>query len=489
MTTNVSIVFPNQIFENNPCIDKHRRIFIVEDDLFFNYQKFHKMKLILHRASMKFYADYLSNKGYRVTYIDFDDYYDLTKFFRKNFSDESVEELHYCDLVDDYLEQRVNKAAKECNLKLVSYKSPSFLNDKVENEEFLGKEKSNYKQADFYKKIRLKYDYLIEFGEPKNGKWSFDESNRKSLPSNYKASYPNFPIENQYVNKAKEYIEKNYPNNPGNVSPFLYPVTFEDAKSFLQDFFNFRFNDFGPFQDALSDEQPFVNHSLLSSSLNCGLLTPDFVVNEAIKYAENENIRFSSLEGFVRQIIGWREFVRAIYERHGRKERTSNFWKAENKIDGSVLSEIQPLAAVHKKVEKFAYAHHIERLMVLGNFFTLAEIHPDEIYNYFMQYYIDAYDWVMVPNVYGMSTYADGGLMSTKPYISSSNYLLKMGANKKGGWTKTWDGLYWRFLFKNKAFFENNHRTKMMTFHLNKMSEQKLKSHLENANNFLKLLS
>lgn len=485
MTPTVSIVFPHQIFRDNPCLDKHRRVFIVEDDLFFSRQKFHKMKLILHRASMKFYADYLLNQGYRVTYIDHEDYKNLGTFFKRDLSDERVEAIHFCDPVDFLLSKRIQRAAEENGLASVVYDTPAFINTSALNEDFLGKEKKHYRLGDYYKKQRLHHDILIENGKPTGGSWSFDEENRKAIPKDYIAPFPNFPEENQYVKKAINYVEMHFKHHPGDVHPFLYPVTFEEADQLMENFFIFRFNDFGPYQDAFSSTQPFLNHSMLSSSINCGLLTPRHVVEEALIYAQDNEVRFSSLEGFIRQIIGWREFIRAIYERHGTEQRNSNKWNAHNQINGGVLQQIKPLQEVQRKVEKCAYAHHIERLMVLGNFFTLAEIHPTAVYNYFMQYYIDAYDWVMVPNVYGMSLYADGGIMSTKPYISSSNYLIKMGAKKNTEWSIIWDALYWRFVFKHQDFFKANMRTKPMTYHLDRMDSEKLNKHLEIANQFL----
>lgn len=486
MTTAVSIVFPHQIFQKNPCLDKHRRVFIVEDDLFYSYQKFHKMKLILHRASMKFYADYLMNQGYRVTYIDHADYKNLGTFFKRDLSDEQVKEIHFCEPVDFLLSKRIKRAAKENNLCISEYQTPSFINSSELNEEFLGKEKKHYRLGEFYKKQRLHHDILIENSQPTGGSWSFDEENQKTLPKDYLAPFPDFPEENQYVKKAIDYVEINFKQHPGEVHPFLYPVTFEEADQLMENFFVYRFNDFGPYQDALSSTQPFLNHSMLSSSINCGLLTPGQVVEKALLFAQENEVRFSSLEGFIRQIIGWREFIRAIYERHGTTQRNSNKWKAEYQINGAILEQIKPLQEVQRKVERCGYAHHIERLMVLGNFFTLAEIHPTAVYNYFMQYYIDAYDWVMVPNVYGMSLHADGGIMSTKPYISSSNYLTKMGAKKNAEWTVVWDALYWRFVYKHQDFFKANARTRPMTFHLDRMTTEKLNKHLEVANNFLK---
>jgi len=485
MTPAVTIIFPNQLFEQHPALDKHRRVFLLEDDLFFEYQPFHKMKLVLHRASMKFYHDYLVNQGYRVTYVDAADYRHFEDFARRNLSDEGVVEAHYCEPVDFLLEKRMEKGCAENKLKQVVYRTPAFLNTKSLNEEFLGKTSKHYRLGDFYKKQRLHHNVLLENGKPMGGSWSTDAENRKALPKNYLAPNPYFPTENQYVQRAIDYVNQHFPNNPGHVRPFLYPVTFEEANQALHNFLQFRFNDFGPYQDALSADQPFLNHSLLSSSINNGLLTPDKVVQSSIAFGLANNINYSSLEGFIRQIIGWREFIRGIYERHGVEQRNSNFLQANRNLNGKLLGELKPLKEVQRKVENCAYAHHIERLMVLANFFTLAEVHPDEVYNYFMTYYIDAYDWVMVPNVYGMGLFADGGLMSTKPYVSSSRYLVKMGAKNDSSWSLLWDALYWRFVFIHQDMLRANHRTRPMTYHINRMSKEKLEEHILRANNFL----
>lgn len=485
MTEEVSIVFPHQLFEDNPCLDKHRRVFLLEDDLFFNYQPFHKQKLVLHRASMKFYADFLANKGFRVTYIDYADYEDLGAFFKRDLSDEQVKKIHFCDPVDDYLSKRIRKWSDKLDLEMVQHNTPMFLNSNQDNEQALAKKKDYYRMADYYRHQRKRLDILVDDGKPLHGKWSFDADNRQSLPKGYQAPNPYVPQKNQYVSRAIEYVESAFSDHPGSLEHFIYPVTFEEARESLAHFLEYRFDQYGPYQDALSTAQPFLHHSLISASLNNGLLTPKYVIDEVLRAYEDRDVPYSSVEGFIRQVIGWREFIRAIYLRHGSKERNKNFWKNNRLLNPAQLERIPLLKKVHQKVEKYAYAHHIERLMILGNFMLLSELHPDEVYNYFMTYYIDAYDWVMVPNVYGMSQFADGGLMSTKPYVSSSNYLKKMGAKMDKSAAEIWDALYWRFMYRNKDFFESNHRTKMMVYHLDKMSEEKLNDLLHTANTFL----
>jgi deoxyribodipyrimidine photolyase-related protein len=212
-------------------------------------------------------------------------------------------------------------------------------------------------------------------------------------------------------------------------------------------------------------EEHFLHHSILSPVINNGLLHPSYVINQAIKYASKYNVPMNSLEGFVRQILGWREFIRAVYIFKGTEERTKNFWNFGNPIPAYMYegnSGIVPLDNAIRKVLKTAYNHHIERLMIIGNLFLLLEIDPDEVYRWFMEMYIDAYDWVMVPNVYGMSQFADGGLMASKPYICGSNYIMKMSNYPKGDWQKKVDLLFWSFLDKQRNYFLKNPRMAML---------------------------
>jgi deoxyribodipyrimidine photolyase-related protein len=222
--------------------------------------------------------------------------------------------------------------------------------------------------------------------------------------------------------------------------------------------------------------------------LNIGLLSPQDIIDRAMAYADR--VPLNSLEGFVRQVIGWREFVRAIYRTRGVQQRTTNYWNHERKIPSSFYdgsTGIEPVDVVIRRVLELGYCHHIERLMILGNFMLLCDFDPDEVYRWFMELFIDAYDWVMVPNVYGMSQHADGGLMTTKPYISGSSYVLRMSSFKKGPWCEIWDALYWRFMNKHRSFFAGNARMGVMVSQLDKMGS-KLDKHLAVAEKFLKEL-
>jgi deoxyribodipyrimidine photolyase-related protein len=294
---------------------------------------------------------------------------------------------------------------------------------------------------------------------------------------------------NEYYEEAEAYIEKHFPNNYGKThSTLIYPTTFEESRAWLHRFFETQFTDFGSFEDAIVSEESILHHSVLSPMMNVGLLTPDFILNETITYANKHNIPLNSIEGFVRQILGWREFIRAVYELRGNEERTTNFWKFKRKIPKSFwngTTGIIPIDATIKKTLETGYCHHIERLMVLGNFMLLCEFDPNEVYVWFMEMFVDAYDWVMVPNVYGMSQFADGGIMATKPYISGSNYLMKMSNYPKGEWQQIWDSLFWRFMHIHRDFFLQNPRLGMLIKSFDKMPKEKQDKYIKTAEDYM----
>ncbi|MCP9810232.1 deoxyribodipyrimidine photolyase, partial [Cyanobium sp. HWJ4-Hawea] len=236
------------------------------------------------------------------------------------------------------------------------------------------------------------------------------------------------------------------------------------------------FRDFGPYEDSLSLQHDTLQHSLLSPLLNCGLLDPEDVIEATLEHAKAEAIPIASLEGFLRQIIGWREFIRGIDLEFGERQRETNFWNHHRQLgpcwnDGT--TGLPPLDAAIEKVNRLAYNHHIERLMVISNLMLLCEIQPRAVYGWFMERYLDSYGWVMGPNVYGMGLMSDGGIFATKPYICGSNYILKMGGAKRGPWCEIWDGLYWRFIDRHRSFFRSNPRLSMMVSLLDRMEPSK----------------
>ena len=482
-----TIIFPHQLFEENRAIVDNAGIFLVEEFLFFKQYNFHRQKLKFHRATMKFYEEFLIQKGFNVNYIDSSNELSNVQNLIPNLLELGITEVHFCDLVDNWLEKRIKKYAKQ--IKLIEHETPMFLNSKEELNAYF-KAKKHYFQSDFYTQQRKKRQILLDQNfKPVGGKWTFDVENRLKYP---KAKVPpkvEFPNENLFFKEAENYVKANFNKNYGELkSDFIYPTTYEESRIWLKQFLEDRFVEFGEYEDSLVSNERILHHSLLTPMMNVGLITPQEIIETTLEFAEDHRIPLNSLEGFIRQIIGWREFIRGVYEVAGTKERTMNFWNFKRKIPETFwtgTTGIEPLDIVIKKVLKTGYCHHIERLMVIGNFMLLCEFDPDEVYQWFMELFIDSYDWVMVTNVYGMSQFADGGLMATKPYISGSNYLMKMSDFPKGEWQKIWDGLFWRFMDTHRDFFLTNPRLGMLVRMFDKMPNEKRFLHIETAEVYL----
>ena len=488
----IGILFPHQLFEQNDILQKCHTIYLVEEWLFFKQYNFHKQKINFHRASMKFYENYLHSKNIKVVYVDsFNELSDIRKLI-PHLKTVGITAFEYIDTTDYWLEQRIEKAGKAYDVKANKNRSPLFLSSSEEIAKYFSNKKRMF-QTDFYKYQRQTRNILLESSQkPVGGKWTYDQENRLKYPKGKIPPEVDFLKPNNFYEEATTYTQKYFTDSYGKLNTaFIYPTTFTESKKWLQDFFKSRFSAFGEYEDAIVANENILHHSVLTPMLNTGLLTPQFIIDEALQYAGNHEIPLNSLEGFIRQIIGWREFMRAVYELKGREERTKNYWGFTRKIPASFwngTTGIDPVDSTIKKVLETGYCHHIERLMVLGNFMLLCEFDPDEVYRWFMELFIDAYDWVMVPNIYGMSQFADGGLMATKPYISGSNYLIKMSDYKKGKWQKVWDGLFWRFMHVHRTFFLQNPRLGMLIGSFDRMPEIKQKSHLNIAEQFLNSL-
>ncbi len=485
---NINIIFPHQLFRNNPLLENNNEIYLIEEFLFFKQYRFHKQKIAFHRATMKAYLKYLKDLKFVVHYIDADDVLSDIRQFHKEIREKNIGTICLLDPTDDWLEKRINGLSSFC--KIEAYRNLQFINAKEDLTGFFREDKKSFFQTTFYKQQRKKIGILIDKEhQPIGGKWTYDSENRKRYPKNKLPPAVNFPDKSELWNEAYEYTESKFSKNPGSISKNrLYPISHEEASDWLEQFLNYRFFDFGVYEDAIVKESSILNHSILSPLMNVGLIQPMEIINRALSFSQEHGIPINSTEGFVRQIIGWREFIRGMYLCKGRFSRTRNFWNFERKIPKSFYdgtTGIEPIDYTIKKVLQTGYCNHIERLMVLGNFMLLCEFDPDEVYRWFMELFIDAYDWVMVPNVYGMCLFADGGTFATKPYIGGSNYIKKMSNYPRGEWEQVWDGLFWRFVIKHQEFFRSNPRTSMLFHSLNKMSNEKKETHLQNANAFI----
>lgn len=487
----IFLLFPTQLFSDLSLLSKSKLIYLIEEPRYFDDFGFHKLKLAYHRASMKKYYDMLKKKKLNVKYIDCEkvnnNFYKLIK---------SENELINIFYLGDFPLQ--NKLENIFGKKLVINETLNFL---IKTNEFVDIKKLIYKNTrysheEFYKYQRKKLSILIDKNDkPTGGKWSYDSENRLPLPANIKVPETVSKVKSdKYIKEAIKYVNKNWSKNYGSLDNFIYPIDSKASKLWLNKFLEERLSKFGAYEDAVSEAEPFVFHSVLSPMMNIGLLTDDEVVTLSYEYYldNKKSIPIESFEGFIRQVIGWRNYVYTLYNLEGEKMKTSNQLKHNNKLNDKFWTgqtEMIPIDSIINKIVKYSYAHHIERLMYLGNFLLLCLVDPDEVYRIFMEWTIDAYDWVMVPNVYGMSQFATP-IMMTRPYFSSSNYINKMSTfkvKKNDNWSETWDALYYNFIFKHRNLLKSNYAVARQVKHWDNKSEteqneikKKAKEYLDN---------
>ena len=453
-----------------------------------NHYKYHKIRLAFLQSASRHKYQELKNEGFEIERIYLEDaslehtYCDrLRSYCLKN----KVAKIHSYFKDDKFFNQDVVDLCRELSIEYVTYQSPLFLNSHEDFKNYLNDHKKPFMKV-FYENSRKRFNVLVDKNKnPIGGKWSFDEDNRQRLKKDTHVEPIIFPLVDELTLKTIREINQLYAKHPGTLnidgSNFYFPVTRKDSLLWLNQFFERRFDNFGKFEDAISTENDFIFHSLLSPLINCGLLTPAEVIDKALLFAKENKTPLNSLEGFIRQIMGWREFVRGIYHNFSHIQEERNFFNHKRKLtpawyDGT--TGIDPVDHVIKKVNRIGYLHHIERLMILSNIMLMCEIDPKEVHRWFSEMFIDSMDWVMGPNVYGMGQFSDGGIFATKPYISGSNYILKMSNFPKGEWTHEVDALFWSFISKNRDFFLTNHRLSMMVRTLDKMDQTKRQSHL-----------
>ena len=478
----IVLIYPHQLFAAHPALAANRPVWLIEEPLYFGNDAhwpmaMHKQKLMLHRASMKAYAEELAAAGHQVRYVEAHEKTELP---------EEVRHIHVADPADDVLSRRLRRLAEKHGATLTVHPSPNFLSPPEFLESHIAARKKPF-MAKFYEAQRKRMNLLIEAdGLPVGGKWSFDTENRAKLPKNHvPPPEPHAPA-NAHVREAADYVSKNFAGNPGSTRRFRWPVTRRDAELWLDRFIDERLASFGIYEDAISTEHSTIYHSAITPALNIGLLDPADVVQRVM--ARAHDVPLNSLEGFIRQVIGWREFMHGIYRHRGVEIRNGNFWNFERPMPAAFYNGttgIPPVDRVIRQLLEDGWCHHIERLMVLGNFMLLCRIRPDDVYRWFMEMFVDSFDWVMVPNVYGMSQFADGGTFTTKPYLSGSNYILKMSDEPRGPWCEIWDGLFWTFIGDHLPFFLSNPRLSMMARNWEKLAPAKQAAHRRAANGFL----
>ncbi len=464
----VRLVLPNQLFEQHLQVDEGTCLVLVEHDLLVRQLPFHAHKLVLHRASMLAFADRLRDKGFWVEHVTSDAGVGTADRLGDLLRDLAPERLSWYEPVDDWVEQDLARVAAAAGLEPEVLATPAFCTSTEQVHALLGGRRPRMQH--FYEAQRRRLDLLMDGDQPVGGRWSFDTENRKKLPKGIVVPQVRLPKGSAHVEAAVAWVQEEFPDAPGDPTTFCWPTTRREALAWLRDFVQHRLAGFGPYEDAISASEPWLFHSAISPALNVGLLDPLEVVRAAVDRADavagtDEEVPLAGLEGFVRQVIGWREYMRGVYVVHGRRLRTTNLLGMERALPQGFWDASTGLAPVDLAVQRVldrGWCHHIERLMVLGNAMLLLRVHPDEVYRWFSAMFVDAYDWVMVPNVYAMSQFAGGELVTTKPYVSGSNYLRKMSDLPRGEWHDDWDALYWTFVRDHRDGFASNPRSSMM---------------------------
>jgi len=493
MKKKIFVILGNQLFNLSffSQFKKDHTFFLAEDFGLCTYEKHHKQKILLFLSSMRSFRDELQENGFEVIYktIEEDDFkVSYTEKLKKIANEFNIDSISVYEIEDKPFEKTfLTELPKNVNLNYLP--SPMFLTSRTEFKDYLSNTKKPF-MANFYKLQRKKNCFLIDDdNNPVGGKWSFDEENRKKLPKGTKI--PTFPKINEtsHTKNLKAVIEKIFSKHPGSTKSFWFATEFKDVMKLLDFFIKEKSNLFGDYEDAVDQSNNILFHSALSPYLNLGIITPEIILERILTSHKKKKIRINSLEGYIRQVIGWREFMRGIYQNYDQRLEKTNFFNHNRKMKKSWYegtTGLDPLDHAINNAKDYGWSHHIERLMILANIMNLCEINPKQVYKWFMEMFVDSSDWVMAPNVYGMGLFSDGGIFATKPYICGSAYFMKMMDFKKGEWCNTMDGLYWRFIDRNRKFFLKNPRLSMMVRIFDKMKLDRKKLILSEAEKFIK---
>ncbi|MDC0857428.1 cryptochrome/photolyase family protein, partial [Rickettsiales bacterium] len=396
--------------------------------------------------------------------------------------------------------QIVKSWQKQFNIKTIITDDNRFLATDAEFQDW-AKGKKQLRMEFFYRLMRSKYNILMQGNKPIGGKWNYDADNRKSPDINLLIPKPYYTKHNQITKASIALVEQLFNDNFGDIEPFHFATKRGEALKVLEHFIETRLKNFGDYQDAMIEGEPWMFHSHISFYLNSGLLTALECVKKAETAFNNGSAPLNAVEGFIRQIIGWREYIRGIYWLKMPEYKSVNFFNAKNNLPEfywTADTKMNCLKQAVSETKANAYAHHIQRLMVLGNFALIAGINPDEVNEWFLIVYADAYEWVELPNVTGMILFADGGYLASKPYASGGSYINKMSnyckncsykiSHKTGDKACPFNYLYWDFLERNRDKLSSNHRIGMMYKVYDRMKPENQKAIKNDSNEFLKSL-
>jgi len=468
------------------------------------YTKHHKQKIALVFSAMRHFADELRESGWKVDYYAYDsesEYRSLFDVVQAHCKQHGSERLVLTQCGEYRLQNAMDKQwRKALEIPVDIYGDDRFICSTSEFAEWADGRKQ-LRMEYFYREMRRKTGYLMNDGEPQGGEWNYDSENRNRWKGEPPLPTPPQFNRDDIDNEVLELVEREFPDHIGTLEHFNWGSTRAQANAALGFFIQYCLADFGTYQDAMARGEKSLFHSLLSPYLNCGLLTATQVCDAAEKAYKDGRVPLNAVEGFIRQIIGWREYVRGIYWLHMPHYAKENFLGNTRSLpsyywDGK--TRMACMADCFKNTFDHAYAHHIQRLMVTGNFALLTGIKPEEICDWYLAVYADAYDWVELPNTLGMVMHADGGYLGSKPYAASGNYIHKMSDYCTGCEysVKTrsdhdscpFNSLYWHFIDRHREQFQKNPRMSMIYRSFERMSEENRALTLERAEHLLEHL-
>ncbi|WP_025743868.1 cryptochrome/photolyase family protein [Aquimarina pacifica] len=459
-----------------------------------DYVRHHIQKIVAFFLSMRNFAAWLCDQGHRVTYYSLDhkdNKQDLTLNLLQLIRDNKVTKFEY-QLPDEYrLDNQIKEFCASLNIETKVYDTAHFLTTRTDLSTFF-EGKKQYTMEYFYRYMRKRYNVLMSTPtDPEGGIWNFDKNNRKKWTGT-----PIIPLEKRFLKDVSDIVhllEESGVNTIGTIvaEDFNWPTSREESLKVLTYFCEKLLVHFGDYQDAMHTKEKYLFHSRLSFALNSKLLHPLEVIKAVIVHwrGHQDEIHIAQVEGFVRQILGWREYMRGIYWMHMPGYGVKNYLNNQNPLPDFYWTAKTKMNCLHHAIKQSlddAYAHHIQRLMVIGNYALLTQTAPDEVDQWYLGVYIDAIEWVEITNTRGMSQFADGGIVATKPYVSSGSYINKMSTYCKDCHYKVakkieedacpFNALYWNFLDEKRAYFEHNQRMRMMMNLLDKMDKEKLQA-------------
>lgn len=490
-TKRIILILGDQLDLQNPVLTNFDRqtdeILMIESENESSYVWSHKAKIALFLSAMRHFAKDLVAQGFPLTYVK-ESSLTIEAVLEQQIVEKCATQLLCVEPGEWRLKTAIEQLAQTLNIEFVMHVDAHFYCSNAEFKEWVA-DKKELRLEYFYRYMRKKHQILMDdTSQPTGGQWNFDDQNRRP----YSKKGPGFINEplmfepDDITCEVFEFVERQYPNHPGTLEHFAWPVTREQALAALDYFVIYRLPSFGMYQDAMWKQTPFGWHSILSSSLNLKLLNPREVVQRALDSYQKNALDLAAVEGFIRQIIGWREFVRGVYYLDMPQMAAANFYQHQRQLPDWYWSADTHMSCMKDAIGqtlKYGYAHHIQRLMVTGNFALLAEIVPQQVSDWYLAIYVDAIEWVELPNVAGMALFANGGRFTSKPYIASGAYIKRMSNYCDGCRYKPeiqfgenacpMTSLYWNFLMKHQNALEKNPRTRLMTANLSRLSDDK----------------